>query len=409
MNIFVMVLVAIFVAGYYVLTAPNTRTPEQETLYAIERSDLRSVAECTTAVHNAKLHGETFDDICVQQNNIISQTICLNKSSKIIPCDSTKTPVLNYVITTTNVLPESKFNAMTEILEQYYSNIGTFGILTNKNIVSGGMQSKYSVPNTIVSNLKLQDGQLIYITQYAVPIKKTVSITPTQQSIDCPNGTVKTYRFGRWQCIATNDKTTCGGDMVWNSELLECMPDETRKPLCANNQTAVMIDDIWNCIDPIPENACSDNQVLQMNYDTNTWECIPSPTETNISTKCSNIKSNDYYIKIGTTTRVPISSCTDCEKHILDTNTCKSYCIPDPTKIGTPGCYADAKKCTGPRHGFYFGFPNAEYITHIPDIEKKYVPIDAHHSQNRKFNCLDCGDGTIDTEKSFPPYIAICK
>ncbi len=409
MNIFIMVLIAIFAAGYYVISAPNNHIPEQETRYAIERSDLRSIAECTTAMHNAQLRNEIFDDICVQKNNITSQKICLNKSMNITPCDTIKTSVQNYIITTTSVLQKSKFNAMTDILEQYYQNAGTFGILANKKIISGGTQNKYDIPSAIISNLKLQDGQLIYITQYAIPNTKTSETIIQSSDINCPTGTVKTYRFGRWQCITINTKNTCGGDMIWNSELSECVPDESRKPLCADNQTAVMTDGIWECMNPIPESECQNNQILQMNYETNTWECIDNPTEAAATTKCSNIKSHDYYVKIGTTTRVPASSCTDCEKHILDQNTCESYCIPDPTKIGTNGCYANTANCTGTSRAFYFGFPNVEYINRTTDIDKKSVPLDNNHSQNRKFNCMDCGNGIIDTEKSFPPYIAICK
>ena len=59
MNIFVMILVAIFMAGVYMLGAPSQRMTEQETQYAIDRADLRSVAECAAAAHNATIRTNT--------------------------------------------------------------------------------------------------------------------------------------------------------------------------------------------------------------------------------------------------------------------------------------------------------------------------------------------------------------
>ena len=63
MNIFLILLMSLFMAGYYMFFAPNTRVVEQETDHAIVVSDLRSIAECALAVHNAKITGNTFDDI----------------------------------------------------------------------------------------------------------------------------------------------------------------------------------------------------------------------------------------------------------------------------------------------------------------------------------------------------------
>jgi hypothetical protein len=41
--------------------------------------------------------------------------------------------------------------------------------------------------------------------------------------------------------------------------------------------------------------------------------------------------------------------------------------------------------------------------------ENETIILDRTHSQNRMFNCMDCGDGIIDTKESIPPYTAICK
>jgi hypothetical protein len=49
------------------------------------------------------------------------------------------------------------------------------------------------------------------------------------------------------------------------------------------------------------------------------------------------------------------------------------------------------------------------YVNNVPELSGVSVPLDKKHSQNRKFNCLDCGMGQIDASKSRPPYVAVCK
>ena len=66
MNIFLTVLVALFLGAYYIFSAPSVRTPAQETEYAIKYADLRAIIECTAAVHNAILNGIEFQDVCVE-------------------------------------------------------------------------------------------------------------------------------------------------------------------------------------------------------------------------------------------------------------------------------------------------------------------------------------------------------
>ena len=72
MNIFIMILVALFMAGYYMMDSPSQRIEKHETQYAITQSDLRSIAQCATAVHNAQINGTDFDDICIEQNSSIN-------------------------------------------------------------------------------------------------------------------------------------------------------------------------------------------------------------------------------------------------------------------------------------------------------------------------------------------------
>lgn len=412
MNIFIMILVVLFMTGYYIIDSPSQKIQEHETDYAVEQSDMRSVAQCAAAVHNAQIKGYAFDDICIQQNNIVSQYVCLDKNLKTTQCDTqnNKKPAFNYIVTATGVLPQDQYHKIMNILESEYSDAGTFGIMDNNTIVSGGTTNRRIVPKTIIDTMKLESGQLVYLTQYKVPENANLTTLNTVEDIVCPVGTVKVYRFGRWQCTYSNTKITCGGDKIWDSDLQECVPDESRKPLCANNQSAVMIDDVWECISPFPEKSCPGNMVAQLNYNTLEWECVEDPNNIKETTKCEHIKHSAVYGTVGTTLRVPNTSCTDCEKLVVDMETCAAQCVPDPTKLNSPECYpGPLAECTGPNRAFYFGFPNVQYSANVSDVAGLVIPVGSGYSQNRRFNCMDCGDGVIDTEKSKPPYVAICK
>lgn len=110
MNIFIMFLVAIFMAGFYMLNAPSQRMTEQETSYAIERADLRGVAQCAAAVHNATIHGGEFNDICVEQNKIESRFVCLNTNLSVTKCEVVrkKKPAYSFIVTATVIyIPDS--------------------------------------------------------------------------------------------------------------------------------------------------------------------------------------------------------------------------------------------------------------------------------------------------------------
>ena len=412
MNIFMMILVAIFMVGFYMISSPSQRVIEQETEYAINKSDMRTIAECVSAKHNAQIMGTDFQDVCVNQNKIVSKFICLNASMRVTSCEilRNRRPEYSYIITAADAIPYDSYNDMLEILEEYFPDAGTFGIFLDGKIMLGGTSSARVIPDVIVKDMELQNGALVYFTQYEIPDEETVFSAPVQMDVVCPIGTVKTYRFGRWQCIGYNTKTDCGGDMIWDSELMMCVADETKKPLCAEQQTAVLVDSVWECVNPFPEKVCPSGMTARLNYSTLEWECVVDPNETVAAKKCDTINRGIIFGPVGTTARVPSTSCTDCERMITNPDTCSSVCVPDPSKINDPACYpGDLDECSGPSRGVYFGFPNAAYVGNVSDVSGHLVPLDAAHSQNRKFNCLDCGDGEIDNEKSFPPYTAICK
>ena len=410
MNIFVMILVALFMGTYYLISSPSLRVREQEIDYAITQADLRSIAECTLAAHNATIGNKTFDDVCVKQNGIESHVVCMSSKDTITPCTGAKNkkPQYTYILTTTKPVPDDKYNDVMEILEQNYADVGTFGVFIDNQIVSGS-GTKRAIPKAVLKEYAVTDGQLVYLTQYAIPETQTEYEVAGAEDITCPAGTAKVYRFGRWQCINTNTKTNCAGDMIWDSDLSECIPDESRKPLCASNQTAVIVDDVWECLDPFSDKTCTGDLVARLNYNTLEWECVEDPSAIKAAKKCERMIGGAVYGKQGATLRIPTSSCTDCEALYVDQNTCRTMCLPDKSKLNDSRCYpAKARTCSGPSMGFYFGFPDATYISNVPVVKGAYVPLDTAHSKNRMFNCMDCGARGIDESRSLPPYVIVC-
>ena len=411
MNIFLVMLISLFMAGYYMFFAPNTRVPEQETDRAIVVSDLRSVVECAIAVHNATISGGVFDDVCVAQNDINVEQFCLDSRGAVTQCggDDSKRTSANFIVTTTAPLDISDYNNMMEILETSFATNGSFGLYQDGFILAGGTVSKRTVPDAIKNKLKLENGQLVYMTHYESPDAAKTFTATDSDGVACPAGTSKTYRFGRWQCVGYNFKESCGGDMIWDYTLMECVPDESRKPLCAGKQTAVMVDSVWDCVDPFTERQCPAGMLARLNYETLEWECVEDPSSSNIQSKCVTPNARVVRGRDGATLRLATTSCTDCEKMLLDESTCEAICVPDPTKINSPSCYPGRiSECSGQSRALYFGFPNAAYVANVPDVSNINVPLDSSHSQNRKFNCMDCVTGIIDSSRSMAPYVAVC-
>ena len=400
-------------AGYYVMSSPSQRIVEQETEYSIKKADLRSIAECVVSSQNAAMYAEDFIDDCVDRFEIVSQYVCMNKSYNIISCDTEtgKSPTYNFIITTSTALPPEKYNNMMEILEKYYPDAGTLGIFLDSQLMSAGAIARRDIPQKIINAAKLENGQLVYMMQYKIP-EETIDYPVIEGSaIECPSGTMKTYRFGRWQCIEYNYKISCTGDTIWDDSVMDCVEDESRKPLCSNNQTAVLIDNIWECVDPFADKSCPKGMIARLNYNALEWECVEDPNATKTVKKCDNLAVNSYSRGgIGATLRVRSVSCTDCETPVVDEETCETYCVPDSAKLTDSKCYGySPEECTGSNRGIYFGFTKTSRIDSIPELKNANITLDKEHSQNRMFNCLDCGMGEIDTEKSIYPYTAVCK
>jgi hypothetical protein len=405
-------LISVFMAAYYMFFAPSARVPEQETVHAVAVSDLRSIAECALAMHNAQISGATFNDICVDQNEIKSEFICLDAKNAITECEASgiKKPKLSLLVTATGKIHTSDYNEMMEILEKNFATTGSFGILQDGMIVSGGTALARAVPEAIQEEMELEDGQLVYMSHYDIPDPDKVFTGAAGDNITCPVGTNKTYRFGRWQCIGYNLKTSCGGDLVWDASVMECVPDESRKPLCAGRQTAIIVDEVWECVNPFTERNCGSNLVARLNYETLEWECVEDPNKIPVASKCSAVQAKTHRGRGGASLRITSSTCTECEKMVVDEETCVTVCVPDATKITDQRCYPGrSSECSGESRAFYFGFPNATYVRNAKVVAESMVPFDSVHSQNRKFNCLDCGTGTIDRQKSQSPFVAVCE
>ena len=411
MNIFLIMLMSLFMAGYYMFFAPNTRVVEQETDYAIAVSDLRSIAECALAVHNATITGNTFNDICVEQNQIKTEHVCFDSRFSIMDCysDGVKRPSHSFIITTTGALDTSEYNEMMDILEKNFTTNGTFGIYQNGLIMIAGTSTKQTLPKAMVDKLGLENGQLIYMTNYDIPDPERVFTDPGVEDVNCPAGTQKVFRFGRWQCANYNVKTSCGGDQVWDASAMECIPDESRRPLCVGVETAVMVDGVWECVAPFGEYKCPGGQIARLNYETLEWECTQDPNKATKRGKCTMPTPTVIRGHNGATLRVVPNDCTDCEKAIINEENCTITCVPDLTKLSSSACYPGrVNDCRGPSKAFYFGFPDAEYADKAGVVSVKSIPFDSEHSKNRRFNCLDCGKENVNSSLSKHPFVAVC-
>ena len=407
MNIFLTVLIALFLGAYYIFTAPSVRTPEQETEYAVKYADLRAIIECTAAVHNAVLNGTQFQDVCVTQNGIQSDIICLDRRTNLTSCEGKSAH--NYVATTSGTIPNTQFNNTMTILEKNFADAGSFGIFQNGYIISGATVTKRAIPKALISQMNMSDGQLVYVTQFAKIEPSTEFVAPGVDDVVCPPETSKVLRFGRWQCIGYNTKTSCAGDTIYDYSTDSCIPDDSLKPLCGSVQSAVLVDGVWECVDPFPDRKCDGNTTAKLNYTTMTWECIADPNKTATNTKCSHIKMPVTPGRGKSSISRQKLTCTECEKMLVDEETCVAHCVPDTSKITSTQCYpGNVDDCSGETRGLYFGFPSVKYVKNVAEVADKTIILDADHSQNRKFNCMDCGERGINTEKSFPPYTVIC-
>jgi hypothetical protein len=252
------VLMFLVAAGFYFIGSPSSRVMESELARATANADLRSIAECTAGAQTAAIEGLEYGDICIEQYAVQTKFICLNERQTITPCEIVRNrkPAFSFIVSSTGLLPDASYNNMLEILESDYPNSGAFGIFRDNVIMAGGGTGTRPVPAAIIKDAALETGQLVYMTQFEMPDPITEFTAAPPPNVNCPAGTIQTYRFGRWQCVMQNEKITCTGDYIWDTDMGECVPDESRRPLCSMNQTAVMVEDVWECVDPFTDREC---------------------------------------------------------------------------------------------------------------------------------------------------------
>ncbi|MCL2331463.1 MAG: hypothetical protein FWC61_02860 [Proteobacteria bacterium] len=423
MNIFIMVLVFLFMAGIFFLDAPSQRIRDETLASALVQSNLRSIAECAANTHNSILAERESALACADKYGIATTQVCVDDKNKTIKCleDRTGKFPASFVITKTPPIEKKNVHETLRVIEALAPTADNFGVLMTADgaeylLAANG--AKREIPATIIKDGGLSRLQIVYITKIPVQVPLQVAGAagaPAAAQIVCNPGEAKVMKFGQWQCVTRNLADVCVGDMIWDANSLKCIADPLRRPLCGSNQTAVQVDDHWECADPILDKQCQTGMVARLDYSTMNWECVADPGAARAPTKCTPSAAAASAATLGATVRVQLTSCTDCEDAVTDPETCNTYCVPSSAKLSSPGCYpANAGSCAGLHKAFYFGFPALPYYLDnsrnaIPALKNIAIPTDATHSQNRKFNCMDCGDRFIDSARSAPPYVAVCE
>lgn len=408
------------------MDSPSQNVQEHGIEYAMEKSEINSVLTCIAHIQGEAVRLDEAlqiaervdidnDTLCAQKYDIATVKLCMDGnriSANCIP-DRPGRSIENFIITISHAHHDFDMGKVLELLEAEHPDMSSFGILIEENktfkILSGGGRTKI-LPAAIVKELDAADGQILYVTQYSVAGRAIFRTEQREDMVRCSPNEIRIFRFGKWQCAAQNEPNICIGDNVWDATRGRCVEDMSRRPLCAARQTAVMVDYHWICMDPLQQIQCPPGQFAHMDYSTLEWTCTTNPGDTKDTSKCDTARLMAFG-RVGTTLRLSAAaSCSDCEELVIDPETCAAKCVPDARKITNRACYAG--ECSGASRAFYFGFPDASYITsarpHIPEIANIEIPMTPAHSRNRKFNCLDCGTDGIDRDKSKPPFVAVC-
>lgn len=433
MNIFIMILVFILMAGYFLIDAPNQRVRDDRIESALRMTEIKSILSCMARAHSGAIELDTTaragakeilepkSEPCTEKYNVQSIKLCADERREVTICkpDRVGQTIGNFIVTTADMPEEKDTNLVLKTLAQDFDAASNFGIIITKNdgslAILSGNGHRRKIPSSIINAASLEQGRLIYITQYSVSADINLG-NPSQtaaENIFCMTGEQKIFRFGKWECLSQNPSALCTGDTIWNSVDEVCEIDPSRRPLCATGQTAVEIEDMWQCIDPSPIRECPDGTTAQLDYVNMEWVCVTKETESSGS-KCPSMMIAKGRV-LGGTLLKPANLCNDCEKMVTNEETCEVSCVPDETKVNSTACYPGASECRGSSRAFYFGFPDDSTYkqnvrVNIPELAGVSIPVDGTHSQNRKFNCLDCGSvGAIDEQLSMPPFVAVCE
>ena len=405
------------------MDAPNISPPRESAADAIEIAELKSVVACVLGAHAEAIaaDGAAAADQktlfaasipCAEKYEVKTVKLCADERRIAASCapDRADKIVSNYIITTTDVVTDNGAGKILELLGRDYPYAANFGIVQIADdkipYILSSAGTKREISRALAAEAKFSDGQLAYITQYAVSGKKAPAVSIQLQKIKCGRGELPVFRQNQWACVSSNIVPICIGDFIWDNETSSCVPDSGKRPLCQSNQTAVMVDEIWECIGAEQPRECPAGYIAQLNYGLMEWECVinPAAQRADDGKKCDKIYGR-IYGGGAAALRGSLVSCNDCERMMVHDD-CTAECVPDAAKISSRRCYA------GQCQNFYFGFPDPKYIAaaqrNIPSLAGIAIPIDDSHSRNRRFNCTECPNG-VNTVASMPPYVIICQ
>ena len=409
-------------AGYYFMDAPNVQT-DMTRAEAAEIAELKSVLACVLQAHSDALILDESGDVeqkekieseipCVARYEITTQKLCADDKRIAQNCvpDRAGKIVSNYVITSTAVVSDNGAGKTLELLGRDYPYAANFGIVqigddkTPYILSSGGTRREIS--KIIAKEAKFDDGQLVYITQYAVAGKKNPAIAKQLEKIKCKPGEIQIFRQNKWACAAKNAAPVCSGDYVWNADSSQCVPDASRRPICSAPQIAVMTDGVWTCAAPAVKPNCPKGQTAEMNYESMEYECVGGAAEMSAKKRCDKVYGEIVGGGISGALRGRLVSCNDCEQMMVKGD-CSADCVPNAAAANSSACYAG--NCAG---DLYFGFPDARYVekarAQVAELAGVVVPLDNSRSKNRRFNCAECQNG-VDDALSKPPFVVVCR
>lgn len=431
MNIFIMILVFVLIAGYYLFDSPSQKLGDESIESVLVQTEIKSILACVSRAHAAAINADAetraaageeivaSSEPCVEKYNVSSTKLCSDERRSVEVCTPERVgkSVANFVVTTADLPTDANTNLVLKTLAADYSSSMNFGIIVqlDKNFaILSGNGHRRSIPASIASAAELKEGNLVYITQYSASAESLLTgFASGAENIACQFGEQKIFRFSKWECLAPNPPVVCTGDTIWDSDTQACIIDPSRRPLCSAGQTPAQVDDMWKCLDPTGPRTCPNGMPATLDFENMEWVCVATAATTAAS-KCDGMQIAKGHILGGTLLKAT-GICSNCETMITNPDTCETACVPDASKLSSAACYPNPIECSGGGKAFYFGFPaSASYIAaakaNVPQLSGMDIIIDKMHSQNRKFNCLDCGaGGRIDSDQSNPPFTAVCE
>ncbi|MDR0449405.1 MAG: hypothetical protein LBG89_03020 [Rickettsiales bacterium] len=441
MNIFLIVLVFLFMAGYYYLGAPSMRTDVQTSEEVLDKSDAFAAVSCVVALHAAALESARAEDDgaknyamaespCIDKYKVSSSVVCLKDGEVSRSCRvDSRNPeqIQRFVITKSPWAGADSSGRIMDAVRRKYKGAPGLGIVMNAEFEGDGGEaaSKTAIlsansrpvwlSDALVRAASLKSGDLAYMTQFTAEELRSEQIRREAATLSCAPGEVKVFRYRTWRCEQPTQVKLCQGDMIFDAEVGDCVANASARPICGGLETAVLMDGVWTCRPPSEAKECPKGKVASYDYEKLEWVCIGNPfmAASEEVGKCPPpAKGKSPY---GGGVMRTASQCGDCETEMQDPATCALVCVPDASRLAFKGCYPNAAECSGGDYkAFYFGFPNdpsynLAALNNVAGLAAVGISLDAGHSMNRKFNCLDCSPFKVDTNGAFHPFVASCR